>query len=229
MATGYYTFREAAQLASFGLTDHRLTSGGQSMRMRITPSRLRGWFRSRRPAFVADYRPRIVTDNIPDGISFHALLDATMAARLLERGVSFREVRRAHAKASEILGTPHPFARREVRTDGRRVYLVLPSGHLEEVVAGRYALEPVIGPYLSSLHYDAETGLADQWGIATGVRMRPRVRGGAPVAAGTGIPTYILAEAASANAVDEVAWWYMLPVETVQHAIDFETRLAEAA
>ena len=96
--TGHYTFNEAARLASFRLPPDKV----------ISSSRLRGWFRSRHD------RPAVITNADYPGeaaISFLGRIDATMALRLVQAGVSPRRLKRVHAQAADILKTPYPFAR----------------------------------------------------------------------------------------------------------------------
>ena len=100
LGNGVYTFREAARLTG------------------LKPSRVREWFR-RKPIFHSDYEP--VDGDI--AISFHDLVDVFVAGQLREHGVTMQTVRKVYDRMAKDLATTHAFCRKELLTDGKKVFL----------------------------------------------------------------------------------------------------------
>jgi DNA-binding transcriptional MerR regulator len=91
---------------------------------RLNAHRVREWFRERprneprRPVFRSDYRP-VGGDR---AISFHDLIELKIAGQLRDQGVSLQSLRKVHSQLQSELNTRHPFCRKEVLTDGKRVF-----------------------------------------------------------------------------------------------------------
>lgn len=201
---------------------------------RIGPRRIRGWFdgsaHPRSPCFC----PGIETSGRHRLISFVDLVDVIGATRLIWRGFSGTKIRRWHDRLVQVLSDPHPFARHEFHTDGKSLFLrtLQASGEAELLDLDRmqFAFDSIVLPFLDQIEYDRETSLASRWNVAAGVVVDPAIRFGRPVAVGTRIPTYILAETLKAENGDaeRVAEWYELTADQVRAAAAFEDQLRAA-
>lgn len=216
--TGYYTFQEASRLASFELPAE----------MAISTRRLRGWFR---PKHAAKALIRGDEYSEQTAISFLGLIDATVALRLVRAGVSPRALRRLHDEASEILGTPYPFARDGIHvSETGDVHLEF-AGRLIDLKARQFVFPEIVLPFLRRIDYrDHE---ASRWRIADRVTIDPSLRAGSPVEETSGLPTELLAAAAIAEGTPETpniaraAWWYGVTEAAVESALAFESALAQ--
>jgi uncharacterized protein (DUF433 family) len=213
LGRGVYAIAEAARL-----TD-------------VKPATVRAWFRGRRrdggpvgrgPLLDGDY-------GSPNVISFLDLIEVLVAGHLREAGVSLGTVRRAHGAIARHLRTGHPFGRRELCTDGGRIFLRTAAdadaggAELLEVIGRQHFFERVMRPYLTRVDYDPATGLARSWAVADGVVIDPAVSLGKPVVVGTGIPASVLAAAYRANGddADAVGAWYGVSPDDVRRAARF--------
>jgi uncharacterized protein (DUF433 family) len=200
----------------------------------LRQARVREWFRERvshpisRPVFRSDYA------GVGEGhsISFLELVEVFVAGQLREHGVSLRSIRRAHAKLQNAWATRHPFARGEIRTGGRNVFvsaLEEPERRIvAEAVTKSQVFERVILPTLEKIDYDQASQLATKWHLSPLVVLDPRVCFGQPIVEPVGITTYVLAAFYLANGRNarKVANWYEIEEKHVLAAVEFETRHA---
>jgi hypothetical protein len=181
LGRGLYTFPEAAKLTGLRL------------------GRVREWFRGRlksaevrRPVFQGDYAP-VDTDY---AISFFDLIDLYVAGQLREHGVSLQMVRKVYSKLEDELQSAHPFCRKELLTDGKKVFTRGLDRHgqeeLTEVLTRQGVFPQVLLPFLRRIDYDRVKLLALRWRIADKVLVDPTVCFGKPVVEGTGVATAIL-------------------------------------
>jgi len=218
LGRGIYRFTEVATLSG------------------TSPSRVRAWFkgwpRGAGPLIAGDYgrggRPARL-------LSFLDLIDTLVVSRLREHSVPLPYLRKVHTRLVEEFRVDHPFSRRDLLTDGRRVFLDVADAvgeeKLKELLTQQLAFPDVLKPYLKLVDYDRESLLAMRWHVARGVLIDPRREYGKPVLASAGIPTAILSAAYSANARDahRVGYWYGITTEDVQVAVDFEATLGRSA
>jgi uncharacterized protein (DUF433 family) len=209
LGNGLYSFKEAARLTG------------------LKHARVREWFRGK-PVFTSDIAP-------VDGdfaISFYDLVDVYVAGQLREHGVPLQTVRKVYNRLRADLATDHPFCRRDLLTDGRRLLLhgVDKDGEeeLTEILSNQGAFVSVIMPFLKTIDYDTVTLLARRWRIADSIVVDPEICFGTPVVESARIPTAILATALAANNQDAlaVARWYGVKPEDVRAAAAFESGLA---
>jgi uncharacterized protein (DUF433 family) len=213
---GVYTIPEAARLTG------------------LRPSRVREWFRKRRPpsrrrpVFVSDYAP--LAGEV--AISFLDLVDVYVAGQLREHGVSMQNVRRVYKCLAANLSVKHPFGHQRLLTDGKTVLM---SGlddqgreELVEVLCRQKVFPEIIERFLHRIEYDRIELIARRWRIADQVVVDPGLCFGKPVAEAAGMPTAILAAAYRADADDEdvVADWYNVASSDVLAAVRFEGSLA---
>ena len=107
-----------------------------------------------------------------------------VAGQLREHGVSLQTLRRVYERMKKDLGTPHPFCRRELLSDGKIVFTrnVDQEGKEElfEVLTGQGVFPDIILPFLQRIDYDQVTTLAKRWQIADQVIVDPNICFGKP-------------------------------------------------
>lgn len=211
---GIYTYAEAVELTGVGY------------------QRVHAWFRGRHrdgrgvgrgPVFAGDYP----TDNV---ISFLDLIEVLVAGHLRKHGASLIAVRKAYANLAAYLDTTHPFSRKELLTDGRRIFVRIATTpeeqELIELLEHQHIMLEVLLRYLKRVEYDAENLLAYCWHITEGVIVDPARRFGKPIVETSGMPTAVLSAAYHANCerMDLVADWYGVSPIDVKTALLFESR-----
>lgn len=215
MGHGVYSFREASWLTG------------------LKTARVREWFTSHQSVnhdsiFESDFAGKTSQQLI----SFLDLVDVFVAGQMREHGVSLQTLRRVYKTLEHDQGLVHPFSRRELLTDGRRVFVAgLDEQGREEVfdaLTRQKAFPNIILPFLKKLDFDSTSSLARRWRIARGIVVDPTICFGQPVVEAKGIPTRIIANAMEANEEDAsiVADWYGMSVAQVKSAYEFEHRLA---
>jgi uncharacterized protein (DUF433 family) len=201
---------------------------------RLPSSRVREWFTGRsadqgiKPVFDSDYES-IDGDR---AISFLDLIELFIAGRLRQQGVSLQALRKVRAQLQKDLKTRHPFCRREVLSDGKKVFVLGldPDGQKEmiDVLTRQKVFADILLPFLKRIDYDAITQLASKWSIADKIVIDPTLCLGKPIVEEVSIRTTILASAYEANGHDSehVADWYGVLPAHVLAAVQFESSLA---
>jgi uncharacterized protein (DUF433 family) len=214
LGRGIYSFSEAAKFAH------------------VNVQRMRAWFRGW-PA-----RPRPIID-FPEGthvpgsntISFLDLIDSVVVARLRECGVSMQYLRKVHLALRDVLSVSHPFAYKNLLTDGKRVFLELADEYgekdLKELLTRQRAFPAILRDYLKQIEYDPRTLVATRWRLHERIVIDPRREFGKPIVDAAGIPTGVIAVAYQANGMDcdLVADWYGVSPSDVMAAVEFEQHL----
>jgi len=179
------------------------------------------------------WMPRV---DIGDGkvyLGFLDLIQARVAAAFIAAGLSPQKVRMAISLGRTIAEKDYPFASARFHTDGRTVILeVLRPGEDDRLIdlfrGGQYVMKKIIELSLKGI--DFEDDLAARWwplGKVKGIVIDPRRQFGQPVDADTGVPTTILAEAAStAGSIERAAQLFMVPTSSVKRAVAYERQLA---
>ena len=213
---GVYTLPEAAKLTQ------------------LNAQRVREWFHgrprdeARRPVFRSDYQS-VGGDR---AISFYDLIELKIAGQLRDRGVSLQSLRRVHKQLQAELDTRHPFCRKEVLTDGKRVFTLgldeSNKSEMVEVLSHQRVFADILLPFLKHIDYDEATSLARRWCIDKMVVIDPAICLGKPIVVDVGIATSVLATAyrSNKNNAEVVADWYKVHAKHVMAAVDFERSLA---
>lgn len=213
---GVYSFSEAARLTG------------------LKPRRVREWFvgrksdRDRLPVFRPDFDPI----GTAYAISFLDLVDVYVAGHLREFGVSMPTVRKVHDRLRADFGTGHPFARKELLTDGQAVFVrgadAAGEEEIYDALTKQKAFPQLILPFLKQIDYSRISSLAQRWHIDDGVVVDPGKSFGRPVLDRLFIPTYLVAAEYRANGrnADRVAGWYGLTPDEVMTAVRFEAGIA---
>ena len=201
---GVYSFLEVARLT------------------RLKRVRIREWFLSR-SVFTGDY-PAIEGDH---AISFLDMIDVLVAGKLRNEGVSLREIRKVYTRM-EAEFSPHPFCRKELFTDGKKVFLRYADGRLMEIISRQQVFPKIITPFLRQINYDIFSKLAQRWNIAPGIVIDPEICFGKPVVREVGITTKTLTAAFEGNGRNAgvVAKWYNIHPHDVLRAVKFEGTIA---
>jgi uncharacterized protein (DUF433 family) len=223
LGKGIYTPAEAARLVE------------------LTSSRVRRWIRGYRFQYQTKAGRKhgasgpVVHSDLPRirglmALSFLELVEVFVVSAFLKRGISMRTIRLARRHAIRRFGTPHPFASRKFKTDGRGVFVELreqTNGDklLMELSQLQYEMPEIWEDYLERVEFDEASDLATQWwpmGRKIPIVLDPRVAFGAPTIAGTRIPVHVVGEAFRAGeSVRALCFWYNLAPQKVEAAIDF--------
>jgi uncharacterized protein (DUF433 family) len=157
-------------------------------------------------------------------LSFHELVEVAFVADFRRLGMALQRLRQAHDYLRETFGVGQPFAQLRFRTDG--AHLLAPFG--DELVAadavGQLAWATPIVTRLEQFDYEADA--VSRWwprGRSARVVIDPRVGLGAPVVAGTGVPTWIVRERdAAGESASAIADDLGLTAAQVAAALAFE-------
>lgn len=233
LGTGIYPRAEAARL--LGMTPDRLRRwvGGYTYWLR--ESAAGGRKRRRQTPVVHSELPAIARAT---ALSFLELMELRVVKAIVDKGVSLQHVRAAAQLAARRFDTRHPFASRRVFTDGRHIFsavtdevhapnVVRWTAHeIDQVVAG-----PVFDQFLHEIEFDPTTSLAQRWwplGREVPVVLDPAISFGAPIVAGTGVRTSVLARLARASSPRDAAVAYEVELAQAEAATEFERVLAAA-
>ncbi|MCC6419254.1 MAG: hypothetical protein IT429_13545 [Gemmataceae bacterium] len=195
------------------------------------------------------FSPVVFTESALGGdakiVSFQGLMELWVVAQLRRQGVPMTVIRRAAFEARRLLKTRHPLASANVRTDGRRVFMVLRRAASRaarrrqpkvvlDVLRYQHAMEEVIEQSLRpEIVVRGDDGAPLQWfplGVGRRVVLDPGRRFGEPIDPVSGVPTSALAQAyrAEGDDAEAVAFWFGVEREAVQDAAAFEAWLASA-
>jgi uncharacterized protein (DUF433 family) len=216
----------------YSITDAAALSG-------VTSQRVRRWVRG----YSYTYRGTIrhskpvweLSIPVIDGticLSFLDLIEIQFVNAFLNKGLSWKSIRRAESEAAKQYATPHPFATGNFKTDGFGIFGALAKDEkdraLVDLVKSQYAFEAVVAPYFLNLEIEKDR-VVRWWPLGTGraVVIDPLRRFGHPITEKEGIPTSLLAQAVKTNgSVARVAAMYDASVRSVSDAVAFENEFA---
>jgi uncharacterized protein (DUF433 family) len=167
-------------------------------------------------------------------IGFRDLVELRFVKGFLNAGVSLQAVRSCLNYAQALVNDERPFSTRRFQTDGRTIFLesVTNDGKSEllDLKHRQFAIKTVIEQTFKDL--DIEEDAVARWrpfGGKPTIVIDPQRSFGQPIAAHSGIPTVVLAEAVQAEGSEErVARLFDVPVAIVHDAARFEKALAAA-
>ena len=168
-------------------------------------------------------------------LGFRDLLEARIANRFIQEGLSPQRVRAGIALASEIIGTDRPLSSYRFRTDGREIFFKIlstddegqPREQLLNLFRRQFEFKQVIDPLLRDV--DFEDGEPSMWwplGKQQHVVVDPARSFGQPIDADTSVPTRSLAAAAAIDGEQEAALAFDVSVAAVKRAVRFEAAMA---
>lgn len=215
---------------------------GEASRLtRIPARRIRRWlvgydFRS---SSGAHHSPPAVHRDYPlaereVSLSFADLVEVRFLDHFLQAGVSWKTIRIAAAKASELLRRNHPFSSQLFKTDGKTILTEIGSDpnarELLDLLRDQLAFKRILDPYLyRGLEFGPKHNVARWWHEAGNRRIviDPERSLGRPIVARWGVPTRALADAFLVEeSVELVAAQFEIPKASVAAAVEFEQRLA---
>lgn len=166
-------------------------------------------------------------------LGFRDLVELRAIRAFLNDGVTWPVLRRAHERAVQMVGHPHPFSSRTFSTDGRRIFAELVTEKSEplptDVITGQAYFEKILRPLLRQIEFD-EHALPERWwpmGSSRRVVIDPRRSFGQPIVAREGVPTRALAAAIEAgDSRATVARWFEVSLRSLTDAVAFEQQLA---
>jgi uncharacterized protein (DUF433 family)/DNA-binding transcriptional MerR regulator len=220
---GLYTISEAARLT------------------RIGPGKIRRWIRGydfRSGSSIrhseAVWQGAIKPLDNKVSLSFRDLLELRFVDAFIRAGVSWRTMRRAHAKAQEDLRTTHPFCSNKIFTDGRRILLQQGEEDADQILVDlatdQAEFSRIVEPFRKELEFSGNDVVWWPLGKARQIVLDPKRNFGQPTATKSGVPTATLARSVKANSSQEiVAGWYEVHPDEVRDAVEFEESLAKAA
>lgn len=195
-----------------------------------TPT-LRRWFGGARPLLANE----IDKHGNHTAVSFHNLVEVLVTKALREFGVSTLQVRRAVELLRVELGTPVPLSRREIRTDGKSLFVHIADKtgdeELYELFTRQKHMPKIVMDHLQTVAYDSLTSEAARWDIAPGVVIDPAICFGVPTIGGTRVKAETLYYAWKAEKKDafRVADAYEVTVGSVHAAVHFGQHYLNAA
>jgi uncharacterized protein (DUF433 family) len=167
-------------------------------------------------------------------LSFRDLLELRFVDAFICAGVSWRTMRRAHAKAREQLATTHPFCSNRIFTDGRSILLRQGEEDSDEVLINlatdQKEFSRIVETFLKELEFSGDDIIWWPLGRDRQIVLDPRRNFGQPTVTKSGVPSAVLARSVRANSSREiVAKWYEVQLDEVRDAVEFEESLAKAA
>ncbi|MGB8341251.1 MAG: DUF433 domain-containing protein [Chthoniobacterales bacterium] len=167
-------------------------------------------------------------------LSFRDLLELRFVDAFIRAGVSWRTMRRAHAKAQRELETMHPFCSNRIFTDGRSILLRQGERDSDQVLidlaTDQAEFSRLVEPFRKELEFSGSDIIWWPLGKQRQIVVDPRRNFGQPTVARSGVPAETLARSVKANASQKiVARWYEVQPDEVRDAVEFARSLAKAA
>ena len=167
-------------------------------------------------------------------LSFRDLLELRFVDAFIRAGVSWRTMRRAHAKAQRELQTTHPFCSNRIFTDGRSILLRQGEQDSDQVLidlaTDQAEFSRIVEPFRKELEFSGSDIIWWPLGKQRQIVLDPRRNFGQPTVARSGVPAETLARSVKANASQKiVARWYEVQPDEVRDAVEFARSLAKAA
>ena len=167
-------------------------------------------------------------------MQFPHLITSRMIAILRSYGVSIQQIQRVHDYLQAETGARHPFATSTVWTedaeDSSHIYAEIDKIFVATDESGQMPFEDLLNNRIvkvANMTFD-EDARAVSWEPWPGVVIDPRFHSGAPCIEGTSIATEIIYEMhVSGASIESLVKWYLLGVDQVKVAIDWENALVD--
>lgn len=168
-------------------------------------------------------------------LGFRDLVELRFVKAFTEAGVGLLAIRNCLDFARRLVDDDRPFSTRRFRTDGKTIFLESAkqtSGEMEllDLKRRQYAFGQIIERTFKDL--DIEADAVARWRPFNGkasIVIDPNRSFGQPIAAETGVPTIVLAQAVDAEGSQErVARLFDVPLAVVRDAVRFEGTLSNA-
>lgn len=220
---GLYTAPEAAQL------------------LRASPATVRRWAEGHSYGPADDrhevaplWKPRFgrVDDQLT--LTFRDLVEMRFVKAFLDAGLSLQAIRACLITARECLSDDQPFSTGRFRTDGKTIFLEAQQGSTDPSLIDlrwrQFAFQPIIEQTFRDV--DVEDDVVTRWRPFRGkdsIVIDPERSFGQPIAAASGVPTIVLADAVRAEgSAKRVAALYEVDISVVRDAVRYHEGLAAA-
>ncbi len=238
IGAGFYTIAETAYLTG------------------ISSDRIRRWMKGysfSRHGEIRKSPPVVHGEHATDedghiAVSFRDLTEVRFVHAFLEAGVTWKNLRIAHAQAAELLHSDHPFATRKFFTDGHTVLIKTRERNILDIVGNQLGFARILEHYITGV-IDFERDAPIRWwpmGRHQPVVIDALRSFGQPIISTEGVPTAVLyraylaenrsngssnknhldAQSPNAVAVHHVASWFGVEKRSVRAAVEYELRLA---
>lgn len=223
LGIGFYSLSDAALLLGIPQRNIRRWLGGYSFA-------LDGGRRDMPPLWTPELPE--VDDRLELG--FRDLIELRFVRAFLDAGLHLHTIRNCLDYARECVDSDRPFSTRRFKTDGRTIFLesLERSGEakLLDLKKHQYAFKNVLERSFRDL--DIEDDAVARWrpyrGKAT-IVVDPARAFGQPIAAKSGVPTVVLADAVKAEgSLARVAKLFEVAIGVVRDAVAFEGELRAA-
>ena len=222
--TGIYTVPEASRLT------------------RVASPRIRRWLKGykffsseREHVSPPVWRGQLQPVDGALALGFLDLMEIRVVDAFLRSGVSWKTLREAERRGSELFHSNHPFCTQRFATDGRGIFVDIGPESDEpiilEIINSQAVFDAITYPFFKDLQFSQDRILERWWplGDDRSVVVDPRRAFGQPIIADRGVPTAILSSAVKAtNSIDEIVFWYDVTKSSVVDAIEFEDSLGHA-
>jgi uncharacterized protein (DUF433 family)/DNA-binding transcriptional MerR regulator len=221
---GAYTVPEAARLLQLPAVSIRRWVGGYAYRNSNRD-------RMSQPALWRLQHPKY--DHHLE-LGFRDLIELKFVREFLKAGLSIKTIRSCLQETLRIINDPHPFATRRFKSDGKTIFFeqIKDTGEAQllDLKNRQYALGKIIEQSFKDL--DIQDDIVASWRPFRGkqtIVIDPNRSFGQPIAAQSGIPTVVLADAVRAEgSVAAVASLYEVDAKAIRDAVSFEKTLKAA-
>jgi len=181
------------------------------------------------------WRPQIDLGNGRVYLGFRDLMEMRTANAFIEAGVSAVMIRRAIEEARKYVDDERPLSTTKFKTDGQSIFMEIASAHgdpqLLDLFKRQYTFKRIVEASLKGVEFE---GIAPSrwWPLSRQMQILvdPDRSFGQPIEAETGVPTAILAAAAKTEgSLKSAAQRWLVPVDAVRRAVEFEESVFAAA
>ena len=164
--------------------------------------------------------PELIEQRI---LTFVDLVELQMVRLFRIHRVSMRTIKDAARRLAEKHNTNHPFAVRDLETDGKRIF----DEDFEEIGAYQFVIEVAAKPFFKQIEFKDNLAFQIWPHPSRRIVLDPRRNFGKPITTERAVPTFMLYQMRRAGESPErIADWYRVPVEAVNDAVEYETQLA---
>lgn len=181
------------------------------------------------------WHPQIDLEDDRVYLGFRDLMEMRTAHAFIHAGVSAYMIRRAIQEARNFIEDERPLSTTKFRTDGRSIFLEIAGeeddAKLLNLFTKQYAFKRIVDASLKGVDFDGIIPVR-WWPTSrqSGILIDPERSFGQPIDAESGVPTAVLAAAASAEGAPErAAEIWRVPTRSVRRAVEFESKLSAAA
>jgi uncharacterized protein (DUF433 family) len=220
LGLGFYTVPQASRLLRIPAVNIRRWLGGYTFRGTHDMPPL--------------WEPQLPRSGNRIELGFRDLIELRFVQAFLDAGLGLLTIRNCLAYAREAVKDDRPFSTRRFRTDGRTIFLESAerAGDVDvlNLRSRQYELKQVIERSFKDLDISADAVV--RWRPLRGkqsIVIDPMRSFGQPIAARSGVPTQVLADAAEAEeSLEQVSALYEISLGALKDALAFEASLSAA-